>query len=202
MQRSRAPDEAMPAVFHLVAIGASAGGLPALVTILAHLPGDFPLPIALVQHIDPNHVSLIPEILGRRTALAVKSAEDGDVITAGVVYVAPPGRYLEVGDGGTIALTDGTPVRFLRPSANRLFESAAHALGPIIGVVLTGTGSDGTDGARAIRAAGGLVIAQDEASSAFFGMPHAAIDAGVVDRVLALGDIAGALQELAEAPSP
>jgi len=198
VQRSRAPDEATPAVFHLVVIGASAGGLPALTTILARLPRDFPLPIAIVQHVDPNHDSLLPDILRRRTALTVKAAEDGDVVTAGVVYVAPPGCYLEVGDGGTVALTHGVPVRFLRPSADRLFESAARALGPIIGVVLTGTGSDGTGGARAIRAAGGLVIAQDEASSAFFGMPHAAIDAGVVDRVLPLVDIAGALQELAE----
>jgi len=191
----------MPAVFHLVAIGASAGGLPALATLLAHLPRNFPLPIALVQHVDPRRDSLLPEILRRRTALVVKEAESGDVVTAGVVYVAPPARHLEVGAGGTLTLTDENPVHFLRPCADRLFESAAHALGPIIGVVLTGTGTDGTDGARAIRAAGGVVIAQDEASSSFFGMPHAAIDAGVVDRVLSLRDIAEALQELAETMS-
>jgi two-component system chemotaxis response regulator CheB len=186
-------------VFHLVAIAASAGGLTALATILAQLPPDFPLPIALVQHVDPNHVSMIADILGRRTELTVKPAKDGDTLVSGIVYVAPPARHFEVGAGGTIALNSEQPVHFLRPSADRLFASAAHVFGPIIGVVLTGTGSDGTDGARAIRAAGGLVIAQDEASSAFFGMPHAAIDAGVVDRVLALGEIAPALRALTEA---
>jgi two-component system chemotaxis response regulator CheB len=83
-----------------------------------------------------------------------------------------------------------------------LFQSAAHVLGPIIGIVLTGTGSDGTDGARAIRAAGGVVIAQDEASSAFFGMPQAAIATGVVDRVIPLRGIAAALEDLTRESRP
>ena len=195
MQQARAPD-AIPQVFHLVAIAASAGGLSAIATILGRLPHDFPLPIALVQHVDPNHDSLVAAILGRRTALIVKDAKAGDTLVSGVVYVAPPARHFQVDGGGTIALTTDEPVHFLRPCADRLFVSAARVFGPIIGLVLSGTGSDGTEGARAIRAAGGLVIAQDEESSAFFGMPHAAIDAGVVDRVLALAKIAPALQEL------
>lgn len=196
MPQARAPDVSQ--VFHLVAIAASAGGLAAVAAILARLPRDFPLPIAVVQHVDPSHDSLIADILGRRTPLSVKQARDGDTLVSGIVYIAPPGRHFEVGTGGTIALTREEPVHFLRPSADRLFVSAAHALGPIIGVVLSGTGTDGTNGSRAIRAAGGLVIAQDEASSQFFGMPQAAIHAGVVDRVLALAEIAPALQELTE----
>ncbi len=197
MQEGRAPDD-IPAVFRLVTIAASAGGLPALATILAHLPGDFPLAIAVVQHLDPNHVSLMPHILGRSTALRVKQADDGEVITPGVVYVAPPARHLQIADDGRVALTLDEPVRFLRPCADRLFESAARVLGPIIGVVLSGTGSDGAAGAEAIKVAGGLVIAQDEATSAFFGMPHAAIQTGAVDRVLALDDIAPALEALTQ----
>ena len=99
--------------------------------------------------------------------------------------------------GAHIVLEHGAPVHFARPSADRLFESAAEACGPVIAVVLTGSGSDGACGATAIRAAGGVVIAQDEASSAFFGMPHAAIERGAVDYVLPLDEIAPALVRLA-----
>src|SRR4051812_39088849 len=179
-------------------MAASAGGLAALATVLGELSSDFPLPIALVQHLDPSHVSLVADILGRRTGLTVKEAQAGDLLRPGVVYVAPPARHLEIDDDGALALTSAQPVHFLRPCADRLFASAAHVFGPIIGIVLSGAGSDGTNGARAIRAAGGVVIAQDQASSAFFGMPHAAIDAGVVDRVLPLHGIAAAIEELAE----
>jgi two-component system, chemotaxis family, protein-glutamate methylesterase/glutaminase len=193
----RAPDTAAER-YHLVAIAASAGGLTAVATLLSGLPSNFPLPIALVQHLAPAYKSAIAEILGRRTDLTVTEARTGDTLKRGVVYVAPPAQHLEIGSSAAILLTHGEPVHFVRPSADRLFESAARVLGPIIGIVLTGTGSDGTDGARAIRAAGGVVIAQDEASSAFFGMPHAAIDAGVVDRVMPLDRIAAALAELTE----
>src|SRR5262249_5603397 len=134
----------MPQVFHLVAIAASAGGLAALATILADLPSDFPLPIALVQHVDPKQDSLVADILSRRTDLTVKLAKTGDRLKPGVVYVAPPAHHLEVGIGGMLALTREEPVHFLRPSADRLFESAAQVFGPIIGIVLTGTGSDAT----------------------------------------------------------
>jgi two-component system chemotaxis response regulator CheB len=188
--------------FHLVAIAASAGGVPALEELLGELPGDFPVPIALVLHVDPTHVSLLAPILSRKTELVVCEAKAGERLRRGVVYVAPPAHHLEIDSRGAVALTDEKPVHFLRPSADRLFQSAARAFGPIIGIVLTGTGSDGTVGARAIRAAGGVVIAQDEASSAFFGMPQAAIDAGVVDRVIPLGGIAAALEDLTQASRP
>lgn len=184
--------------YRLVAIAASAGGLRAVSTVLSELRQAFALPITLVQHLDPAHRSRIADILGRRTALIVKEAKDGDAIAAGVVYVAPPGRHMEIACGGAIVLTDTQPVHFVRPAADRLFESAAQWLGPIIGIVLSGAGSDGTEGARAIQAAGGLVIAQDEASSEFPGMPLSAIQAGVVNRVMPLGAIAAALQELTE----
>jgi two-component system chemotaxis response regulator CheB len=183
--------------FALVAIAASAGGLAALKTVLATLPRDFPLPIVIVQHIDPNRDSLLARILSRCTELHVKQAEPEDLLKPGLVLVAPPGNHMLVGEGGRIRLSHTEPVHFVRPSADSLFESAAVACGPIIGVILTGTGSDGASGSVAIKAAGGLVIAQDEKSSAFFGMPQAAINSGAVDLVLPLSDIASTLARLA-----
>lgn len=188
-------------MFHLVAIGASAGGLPALSTVLSGLPDDFPLPVAVVQHLDPHHESLLADILGRCTRLRVRQGADDDPLLPGTVYVAPPGSHMEVSDesGCTrIALEHSEPQHFVRPSADRLFESSARACGPVIAVVLTGNGTDGAVGAEAVRRAGGVVIAQDEATSAFFGMPHAAIEHGAVDHVLPLKEIAPALVRLAK----
>ena len=155
-------------MFHLVAIAASAGGLSALTALLARLPRSFPVPVLIVQHVDPNHASALADILARRTSLAVKQAVHDDLVKPGVVYVAPPACHLEVGTDCRIQLTHTEPVHFSRPSADRLFESAAIAWSPIIGVVLTGAGSDGASGAVAIKAAGGVVIAQDEATSGLF----------------------------------
>jgi two-component system chemotaxis response regulator CheB len=183
-------------VFHLVAIAASAGGLSALTSLLARLPRSFPVPVMIVQHVDPNHASALASILSRRTPLSVKDAAHDDVVAPGVVYIAPPACHLEIGPDCRIQLTHTERVHFSRPSADRLFQSAAAAWSPIIGVVLTGAGTDGAIGALAIKAAGGVVIAQDKATSAFFGMPNAAIEAGAVDFVLPIEDIAPALIRL------
>jgi two-component system, chemotaxis family, protein-glutamate methylesterase/glutaminase len=181
----------------LVVFAASAGGIEALATVLASLPPSFPVPIAVVQHVDPNHENLIPEILARRTALVVKHARASDNLLPGTVYVAPRAHHMLIEDGGFVRLTETEPVHFVRPSADRLFESAAVACGAdVVAVVLSGTGSDGASGAMAVKAVGGIVIAQDEASSAFFGMPQAAIATGVVDFVLPLKAIAGKLIDL------
>ena len=183
--------------FRVVVVAASAGGLNALGALLTALPSDFPLPLAIVQHIDPNHVSLIANILSRRTKLRVKQAETDDILMPGVVYVAPPGWHMVIVPGGAITLTHTEPVHFVRPSADALFESAARTFGPAIGVVLSGSGTDGAAGATAVKALGGTVIAQDEATAAFFGMPQAAIESGAVDYVLPLADIAAQLVSLA-----
>jgi two-component system, chemotaxis family, protein-glutamate methylesterase/glutaminase len=185
--------------FRVVVVGASAGGLTAIAQLLTRLPLDFPLPLAVVQHIDPNHVSLIADILGRRTKLPVKQAEAHDILTPGVVYVAPPGCHMVIVAGGAIQLTHTEPVHFVRPSADELFESAARSFGPAIAVILSGCGADGATGATAVKALGGIVIVQDEATSTFFGMPQAAIDSGAVDYVLPLDDIAARLVNLAGA---
>jgi two-component system, chemotaxis family, protein-glutamate methylesterase/glutaminase len=182
--------------FHMVVVAASAGGLSALAVVLARLPADFPVPIAIVQHLDPDRHSLLAEILGRRTSLVVKEAAADEVFAKGIAYVAPPGHHLLVAAGGIAALTHTARVHFVRPSADRLFQSVAISCSPAIAVVLTGTGTDGAAGVTAIKTAGGVAIVQDLATSAFAGMPQAAIDTGAVDFVLPLDDIGPRLVEL------
>lgn len=174
---------------------ASAGGLSALTAVLGSLPTDFPLPIIVVQHIDPHHASQMAAILGRHVRLPVKEAEQHDLLTPGTVYVAPPDFHAEF-LGGAIVLTHSPRVHFSRPSADRSFLSGAEQ-GPVIGVVLTGAGVDGAAGVIAIKAAGGVVIAQDAATAAHGGMPRAAIETGAVSYVLPLADIGPALTALA-----
>jgi two-component system chemotaxis response regulator CheB len=185
------------AAFDVVAIASSAGGLAALTKTLSGLPGDLPAAILVVQHLDPRHRSLMAEILSKRTELLVKEAEEGDVVAAGTVYVAPPDRHLLANADATLALTQTELVHFVRPSADLLFESVAAAYRDrAIAVVLTGSGSDGAMGVRAIKKMGGTVLAQDEESSEFFAMPSAAIQTGEVDFVLPLSDIPSALVSL------
>ena len=181
----------------VVAIAASAGGLAALTHVLSSLPADFAAPIVVLQHLTPDHRSFMAEILSRSVSLAVEPARHGERITAGRIYVAPPGRHLLVGADGVLALSDTERVQFVRPAADVLFHSLAESLGPrAVAVVLTGTGKDGADGVREIHRRGGTVIVQDEASSQFFGMPDASIKTGMVDRVLPLDEIAPALVAL------
>jgi two-component system, chemotaxis family, protein-glutamate methylesterase/glutaminase len=180
-----------------VLVAASAGGLSALTAVLSELPADFPASVAIVQHIEPHHRSMLAEILGRSCALPVVQAADRQRFQPGVVHVAPPDHHLLVDADGSLSLTRTELVHFVRPSADLLFESGAASFGNrAVGVVLTGTGSDGSLGVEAIKRRGGIVIAQDEATSDFFGMPGAAIEAGAVDFVLPLDQIAEALTSL------
>jgi two-component system chemotaxis response regulator CheB len=185
------------AAFDVVALAASAGGLKALSEVLSSLPASFPAAIVVVQHLDPRHRSLMADILSRRTRLQVKQAEEGDRLTPGTVYIAPPNRHLLVNPDGTLSLTQSELVHFVRPSADLLFDSvAASYKDRAIAVVLTGTGNDGAMGVQAIEKMGGTVIAQDEETSEFFGMPNAAIQTGTVDFVLPLSEVASALISL------
>ena len=185
------------AAFDIVALAASAGGLSALSQVLSDLPGDFPAAIVIVQHLDPRHRSLMAEILSRRTHIRVKQAEEGDSLTPATVYIAPPDRHLLVNPDATLSLSQSKLVHFVRPSADLLFESVAASFEDrAIAVVLTGTGSDGAMGVRAIKKMGGTVIVQDEKTSEFFGMPSAAIQTGNVDFTLPLNEISSALVTL------
>jgi two-component system, chemotaxis family, protein-glutamate methylesterase/glutaminase len=195
--RLRHPPHFPNAAFDIVALAASAGGLGALSHILAALPADFPGTVVVVQHLDPRHRSLMADILNRRTRLQVKQAEEGDCLYPATVYIAPPNRHLLVNPDGTLSLSQSELVHFVRPSADLLFESVAVSYQErAIAVMLTGTGSDGVMGIQAIKKMSGTVIAQDEHTSEFFGMPGAAIQSGNVDFVLPLDEIAAALVTL------
>jgi two-component system, chemotaxis family, protein-glutamate methylesterase/glutaminase len=190
------PDKIRPR-FDVVGLAASAGGLNALIEVLTALPADFPTAIVLIQHLDPKHRSLMAEILDRRTKLTVRQAADGDRIEPGGIWVAPPAHHLLVNGDGMLSLTRTELVHFVRPSADLLFESmAAGYRDRAIAVVLTGTGVDGEMGVKAVKAMGGIVIAQDQKTSEYFGMPGAAIKTGCVDFVLPLDQIAGTLIDL------
>ena len=185
----------------LVVLAGSAGGIAPIGDVLAALPAEFPLPIAVVLHRSPHLPSLLAKILQRRTRLHVCDARAGERLCAGTVYVAPAARHLMLDSGGAWATRDGKRERHVLSSANPLLESAAAVLdGGVIAVVLSGSGMDATDGVQAVKAAGGTVVVQDRESARFYGMPSAAIATGTVDHVLPLGEIAGFLVRAAAAP--
>jgi two-component system chemotaxis response regulator CheB len=168
--------------FDVVALAASAGGLHALSEVLEGLPGSFPAALVIVQHLDPRHRSLMADILSRCTPLKVKQAQEGNRVEPGRVYIAPPNRHLLVNPDGTLSLSQSELVHFVRPSADLLFESVAASFKErAIAVVLSGTGSDGSMGVKAIKKMGGTVIVHNEESAEFFGMPGAALQTGSVD---------------------
>ena len=183
--------------FDIVAIASSAGGVTALAEVLQKLPRDFDAIVVCVQHLDPRHRSLMPEVIGRRSKMPVKQAVEAMTLEPSHVYLAPPDRHMLVNGDATLSLTQTELVNFVRPSADLLFESVAAAYGErAIAVVLTGAGKDGSTGVTAIKKRGGTVIVQNEASSEFFGMPSAAIRTGTVDFVLSLEEIPAALVTL------
>jgi two-component system chemotaxis response regulator CheB len=181
----------------LVAIAASTGGPAALRQILAELPAGFPAPVLVVQHIARGFVQGLVTWLALTSRLTVKIAEDGEPLVGGTVYLAPDDRQLGVRDGGAILVKDVAASNGFRPSASFLFESAGGVFGSTaVAVILTGMGSDGVEGLRAVRAAGGTVIGQDESSSVVYGMPREALLAGLVDLELPLSEISKRLTEL------
>lgn len=188
-----------------IVIGASAGGVEALNTLLPMLPKTLRPAVLIVMHLHANQPSLLPELFGARCALPVREAEDKMPVEPGNVYVAPPDYHLlveRVPDAPgevELALSVEPPVRFSRPSIDVLFEAAAVAWRErTLGVLLSGANDDGARGLSMIRAAGGRAWVQSPGSAAVETMPREAIDRGAADRVLTLEQIGHALAQFSE----
>jgi two-component system, chemotaxis family, protein-glutamate methylesterase/glutaminase len=183
----------------VVAIGASTGGPPALAVILRGLPRNFRLPIVIVQHIAPGFLPSLAHWLDSQSHLLVKVATGNEPLNPTTVYLAPDNHHLRIGPDRNIVLSNGPPIRGHRPSADELLESAAKSYGEqATGVLLTGMGSDGAEGLKRIREAGGRTIVQDEATCVVFGMPREAILRGAAETVSPLEKIA---EEIMQATS-
>ncbi|MFB2893989.1 chemotaxis protein CheB [Aerosakkonemataceae cyanobacterium BLCC-F50] len=183
--------------FEVVVIAASSDGTNAIISILKNLPKDLSVPILIVKHLANNYKSYFPVIFGYRTLLTVKEAENGEKIKPSIVYIAPPNYHLLVNAEREISLTQTETVKFVRPSADVLLKSVAENYQQrSIAVILTGADTDGAQGVKAIKKMGGIVIAQDEATSGVFGMPRAAIATGCVDFILPIDKIAEAIVNL------
>ncbi|MFN8645534.1 MAG: chemotaxis response regulator protein-glutamate methylesterase [Gemmatimonadales bacterium] len=192
-----APRPALPQRVDLLAIGVSTGGPNALAAIIPALPADFPLPVVIVQHMPPVFTRFLAERLAATSRLAVREGEEGGVVEPGVVWVAPGSSHMVLareGEGLRLRLTQDPPENSCRPAVDPLFRSAATHLGQrTLALVLTGMGQDGLRGVEEIRKAGGVVLAQDEASSVVWGMPGAVVGAGLADVVLPLEKVAAEL---------
>jgi two-component system, chemotaxis family, protein-glutamate methylesterase/glutaminase len=180
----------------VIALGASTGGPEALRVILSALPRDAP-PVVVAQHMPAGFTKAFAKMLDRESAIEVREAVGGDVLRPGLALIAPGGRHLTVKRVAGHLLADlsaGPLVSRHRPSVDVLFDSVARELGArAVGVLLTGMGDDGARGLLAMRRAGGFALAQDEASSAVFGMPKVAMDLGAVDQVASLEAMADAI---------
>jgi len=174
-------------------IGASTGGPAAVMTVMKSLTANFPAPVVIVQHIYQGFSEGFASWLERNLPFQVRIAADGDRLAPGRVLVAPDGFHTVL-EAGRIRLSDDPPLNSCKPSVDALFLSAAEVFREnVIGILLTGMGSDGARGAKAIRERGGHVIVQDEESCVVFGMPQAAIHLGAATEILPLSDIAEAL---------
>lgn len=184
----------------VVGVGASAGGLEAFTTLLRTLPSNSGLAFVLIQHLDPTHESLMVDILARRTEMPVSQAVDGQKLEANTVYIISPNSYLTTKSGVLNVKSPDGP-RGARMSIDEFFISlASDQQERAIGVVLTGTGSDGTIGLKAIKSNGGLSIAQDPTTAAHDGMPRSAIQSGVVDLTLPIAEMPEAILRFATHP--
>lgn len=176
----------------MVAVAASTGGPVALQQLFGHLPDDLPVPIVVVQHITLGFTAGLVASLRIGSPLPIRIAADGELLQPGTVYVAPDDHHLTVTRAGRARLRDDPPVSGFRPSATVLFSSLAAAYGKRgIAVVLTGMGTDGLSGLHEVHEAGGCILAQDEATSVVFGMPGAAVAAGIADVSAPIAELAG-----------
>lgn len=181
----------------IVVIAASTGGPQALRVVLSQMTSEFPVPVVVVQHISAGFTDGLADWLQRTVQIPLQIARNDVSLRPGMVYIAPEGMHCSVNVDRRIELIDRPPLGGFRPSATVLFESASRAYGDsVIAVILTGMGADGVEGLRSIRQMHGVVLGQDEASSVVFGMPKAAWDAGVVDKLLPLDEIGRELSRM------
>jgi len=183
--------------FDAVVLGASAGGVEAVCTLLGALPKDFAPAIVIVLHLPPNRTTALPQLFSRYVSLPVKEAEDKETILAGTVYLAPPDYHLLIEPDKRFALSADEPLHFSRPSIDVLFESAAYAYRErLLALVLTGASSDGAEGLQAVRSLQGAAWVQDPAEASSSAMPGAAIALAGADCILSLKDMAASLAAL------
>jgi two-component system chemotaxis response regulator CheB len=190
----------------MVVIGVSTGGPRALATIFGALPGDLGIPILIVQHMPPIFTQLLAANLSAVSAMPVREASHGEAIVPNRAYLAPGGKQMRLirdSSGKLLQLSDDPPENSCRPSVDYLFRSVAnHFPGKALAVILTGMGDDGARGLSLLRDGGSPIIAQDEASCVVYGMPKAAVDAGLADEVVPLEAIAGRITALARRTQP
>jgi two-component system chemotaxis response regulator CheB len=183
----------------IIVIGASAGGVEALMTLVARLPAGLPASLFIVVHTLPTYSSVLPEILSRLGPLPAFHATEGMMIEQGTIYVAPPDHHLEVSPGSSVHLGTGPKEQHVRPAADVLFRSAARAYGSrVVGVVLTGLGQDGTNGLQAVKQHGGVTVIQDPTEAAWPSMPQSALEHVAVDYIVPLSSLASLLIRLVE----
>ena len=185
----------------LVAIGISTGGPQALKRLIPQLPTDFPVPVVMVMHMPVGYTEMYAAKLNELSNLEVREAAEGDELKPGRVFLAPAGRHLTLkrnADGNVVTHLDARPFNTLhRPAVDVLFESAAEVYGNrVLGVVMTGMGSDGKQGAAWIKSQGGLVFTEAESSCVVYGMPGVVAEAGLSDKSVALDDMARAIREV------
>jgi len=193
---------AHPAACPVVGLGASAGGLEAFQNFLMAAPPDGGLAYVLVQHLDPNHESMLAELLGRRTSMPVRQITDGMVIEPNSVYLIPPNASLAI-EKARLRLSDFSEPRGFRRPIDVFFRSLAVDQGSNAAcIVLSGTGADGSEGLRAVKEAGGLTLVQDPETAKYDGMPKSAVATGLVDKVMAVGDMPAAIRDYFDRSQP
>jgi len=194
------PDTSSDNELIVVGIGASAGGLEALRGLLSNLPAKSNMAYVIAQHLDPKHPSMLTELLARITPLPVSEAKQGEQPKADHIYITPPGHNIKF-DGVRLVLEDAAKLG-PKPSVDVFFSSLAESMGEqAVGIILSGTGSDGSQGVRAIKVAGGIAICQDDSSAKYNGMPRSAVETGLIDLVCPPEEIGIALAGLLRNPS-
>jgi len=181
----------------LVVIGTSTGGPRALQVVFSGLPADLHAAVVVVQHMPPGFTNSLAHRLNEESGLTVQEAVDGDRLAMGLALLAPGDFHMRLEEGKRIKLDHGPRRNHVRPAVDVTMETAANLYGKsVIGVILTGMGADGTEGAGRIKSLGGRIIAEDEASSVVYGMPRSVAEAGYVDQIVSLSDVAATITKM------